>query len=48
MKSSTEYKPIDKDQPLDTVSVIIWDPYQQQPTFITASWDGYVRVYSIT
>jgi len=42
-----EYKPRDKDQPLDTVSAIIWDKYKQEPSFITSSWDGYLRYYLI-
>lgn len=42
-----EYKPRDKDQPLDTVSCIIWDPYKSKPTFVTGSWDGFVRMYLV-
>lgn len=42
---SSEIKPKDADQPLDTVSSIIWDPYRQDPSFIACSWDGWVRYY---
>jgi WD40 repeat protein len=44
---STELKPKEADQPLDTVSCIIWDLYREDPGFITSSWDGYLRYYMI-
>ena len=40
-----EYRPHDKDQPLDTVSSIIWDAASNDPAFIASSWDGHVRYY---
>jgi len=42
---SEEMRPLEKDQPLDTVSSIIWDPYHPDPAFIVTSWDGFVRYY---
>lgn len=45
--TSTEIKPKDKDQPLDTVSFIAWDSYKDDPSFITSSWDGYLRYYML-
>ena len=44
---ANEIKLKDKDQPLDTVSYLIWDPYRNDPGFIAASWDGYVRYYMV-
>lgn len=44
---NSEIKPKEKDQPLDTVSSIVWDPYRQDPGFIASSWDGWVRYYVI-
>ena len=40
-----EMRPLDKEQPLDTVSQILWNPYNNDPTFFVASWDGTVRYY---
>lgn len=40
-----EIRPLDKDQPLDTVSQILWNPYHSDPAFFVASWDGTVRYY---
>jgi hypothetical protein len=37
----------EKDQPLDTVSCLIWDPYKPDPAFFATSWDGFVRYYMV-
>lgn len=42
-----EIKCRDKDQPLDSVSSIVWDPFNPEPVFATASWDGFVRLYKV-
>jgi WD40 repeat protein len=42
-----EYRPVEKAQPLDTVSSILWDPYHPDPAFFASSWDGYVRYYLV-
>ena len=42
-----EYRPQDRDQPLDTVSHIIWDKFSRDPAFLAASWDGTVRYYTL-
>lgn len=44
---NNEYRPKDKDQPLDTVSCLVWDVYKNDPGFIASSWDGYVRYYLV-
>jgi len=31
-----------KENPLDTVSNIIWNPYEKD-MFLVSSWDGFVR-----
>ena len=43
-----ESRPIDKDQPVDSISAILWNVYYHEPAFFTASWDGYVRYYTIS
>lgn len=43
-----EVKGKEKDQPLDTVSSIVWDPFNQDPIFAASSWDGFVRLYMVT
>lgn len=32
---------------MDTVSQIVWDRYNSEPAFATASWDGFVRYYLV-
>ena len=44
---ANETRPNDKEQPVDTVSYIIWHVYFNDPAFFTASWDGFVRFYTI-
>ena len=39
------FKPQDKNQPLDTVSQILWDHSHSELAFFVASWDGTVRHY---
>lgn len=46
-RGTNDYKPREKDQPLDTVSCLVWDMYKSDPCFIAASWDGYVRYYIV-
>ena len=41
------FKPQDKDQPLDTVSQILWNQYHGELAFFVASWDGTVRHYKL-
>jgi WD40 repeat protein len=41
----TEIKPRDRDQPLDTISCLMWDPFSSDPACIAGSWDGHVRYY---
>ena len=36
-----------KENPLDTVSCLIWNPYSNNPEFMTASWDGFIRYYTV-
>lgn len=43
-----DIKAKEKDQPMDTVSSIVWDPYNQESVFAAASWDGFVRLYMVT
>ena len=42
-----EFRPNDREQPLDTVSQIIWNDYTNDVAFFTASWDGIVRYYTL-
>ncbi len=44
----SEIKAKEKDLPLDTVSSIVWDVYNQDPIFAATSWDGFVRLYMIS
>lgn len=48
MNYSIEYKAKEKDQPLDTISSIVWDVYRSDPMFATSSWDGFVRIYAVS
>jgi WD40 repeat protein len=43
-----EIKAKEKDQPMDTVSSIVWDPFNNEPVFAASSWDGFVRLYMVT
>jgi hypothetical protein len=42
-----EVRPKEKDQPLDTVSSIVWDTNNSNSGFIVSSWDGWVRYYLV-
>lgn len=47
-KAFSELKAVDKEQPLDTVSQIVWDQNSSNDLkFLVASWDGFVRFYGI-
>jgi hypothetical protein len=41
-----EIQPHSTDQPIDTVSQIVWDQYRED-SFLCSSWDGYLRYYII-
>ena len=46
--SSNNFPIMDNDQPLDTVSSLIWDPYiGNDLAFLSGSWDGIVRYYQV-
>ena len=44
---SNEYKFRESEQPLDTVSEIVWDRYKNDPCFLTGGWDGFFRYYMV-
>ena len=48
ISSPEYYLKSEQDNPLDTVSIIVWNIYHEDELgFFQGGWDGYVRYYQI-